>query len=242
MSFKSIFSLLPDADALLALEPEELAGAVLEHLLSRRREDGDLNRYNFSLAGTYAEYPEQRHVEIAQALMEAWVWLEHEGFIAPKPGTQGEWSFITRRGHQAAGRDGVSTYRATALLPKQQLHPSIAQKCWATFLRGEYDTATFQAFKELEVAIRRGGGFRAEDIGVDLARRAFKASAGPLADTTAPVAEQEALANLVAGAIGSYKNPHSHRNVALEAQEAAEMIILASHLIRIVQSRTRPLE
>ena len=143
MPVTTIFRLLPDADALLALEPEELAGVVLEHLLSRKPEDGGLNRYNFSLVGTYSDYPEQRHIEIAQALMEAWVWLEHEGFIAPKPGTQGEWSFITRRGRQAAGRDGVATYRASALLPKQQLHPSIAQKCWATFLRGEYDFSFF---------------------------------------------------------------------------------------------------
>ena len=66
---------------------------------------------------------------------------------------------------------------------------------------------------------------------------------GTLADLNSQEAEREALSNLFAGAIGSYKNPHSHRNVELEEPlEAAEIIMLASHLLRIVQARRGELQ
>ena len=235
----SIHNLLPDPDALLALAPEELAGVVLQYLNSvSHSNSGQLNRYNFSLPHTVEGYPPEYQDRISRALMEAWVWLEREGLLAPKPGTQGVWVFVTRRGRELATPEDLRQYQRANVLPRQLLHPRLAQKVWASFLRGDYDTAVFQAFKEVEVRVRDAGGFSESDIGVPLMRKAFDSNIGLLTESGAPLAEREALAHLFAGAMGSYKNPHSHRNVTIDSPEAVEMIILASHLLGIVDRRS----
>ncbi len=235
MADMGIFELLPDPEALLALEPEELAGVVIQYLNSLPDSGhGQLNRYNFSLPHTVEGYPSNYRDRVSFALMEAWVWLEREGLVAPVPGNTGDWVFITRRGKQMLRPEDLRSYRRASLLPRQLIHPRIGQKVWATFLRGDYDTAIFQAFKEVEVRVREVGGFAPSDVGVPLMRAAFDPKSGPLADQSALFAEREALSHLFAGAIGMYKNPGSHRDVTIDAPEAVELIILASHLLRII--------
>lgn len=75
-------------------------------------------------------------------------------------------------------------------------------------------------------------------LGVKLMRKAFDPSNGPLSDMEAEESEREARSALFAGAIGSYKNPHSHRDVHLnDPAETVEIIMLANHLLRIVDVR-----
>jgi len=240
----TVFSIIPDPEALLALEPEELAGVVLECLNSlSHSERGQLNRYNFSLPHTVEEYPRQYQNRISQALMEAWVWLEREGLIAPKPGSQGEWVFITRRGVQITNASDLEAYRRADILPKRILHPVIAQKVWSPFIRGDYDTAVFQAFKEVEIRVRTVSSLPQELIGTDLMRKAFHSDDGKLTDITRPKSEKEAMGHLFAGAIGLFKNPSSHRDVNWgDPSECAELIYLANHLLRMVGKRGKEIQ
>jgi uncharacterized protein (TIGR02391 family) len=123
-------------------------------------------------------------------------------------------------------------------LRKEALNQTIRDKVWQQFEQGHFDTAVFEAMKAVEVAVRDAAGLSPADIGTSLMRKAFAIEDGPLTDKFAEKGEREARSNLFAGAIGSYKNPHSHRNVALDdPDETAEIIMLANHLLRIIDAR-----
>jgi uncharacterized protein (TIGR02391 family) len=234
---RTLHQILPDPELLLTLQPEELAGVVLEYFNQLDPNDrGRLNRHNFALPQTVQGYPPQYHVRIRRALMEAWSWLEREGLIATDPVQGHEWVFVTRRGEQMKAASNLEAYRHASLLPRQLLHPAIAGKVVAPFIRGDYDTAVFQAFKEVEVAVRTKAKFPDTDLGVRLMRKAFDKDTGPLRDTSVEdVGEREAMAHLFAGAIGYAKNPQSHRSAPItEPAEAVELLLMASHLLRIV--------
>ena len=120
------------------------------------------------------------------------------------------------------------------LLPKRLLHHVVFQKALPIFMQGSYGPAVFEAFKQVEVAVRKVGNYAETDIGVPLMRKAFHVDSGNLTDKNQHPAEKQTVSDIFAGAIGSYKNPGSHRDVEMTAEEAAGLIIFASHLLRIV--------
>jgi uncharacterized protein Ymh len=76
-------------------------------------------------------------------------------------------------------RADIQAYRRANLLPHDQVHNAIADdRIWATFLRGDYDTAVLQAFKEVEVAVRAAARCSDNDCGTPLIRKAFDRTTG----------------------------------------------------------------
>ncbi|HEY8460343.1 MAG TPA: TIGR02391 family protein [Blastocatellia bacterium] len=236
---KTIYSIIPNPEELLKLELEDVAAVILESLNSI--EHLQLNRSDFAMQRTVQEYPPAYHERLLKVLMTGWGYLEREGLIAEMPSKAG-WYFITDKGKTIRSREDLNAYRASRMLPKYLLHPVIARKVEVAFQNAEYDTAVFQALRELEVATRNASGFLPTDIGAALMRKAFDPKTGPLRDDAAIDLEKIAICDMFAGLVGSYKNPRSHRHVVLDAAEAAEIIVFASHLLKIIDARAAKME
>jgi uncharacterized protein (TIGR02391 family) len=243
MTTPSLLSLFPTPQDLLALAPEDLGGAIIE-VLPPLIQNGLFNIH--SLVGSLYQtdrpsYPPGTKRAIFPVFAEALSWLTTQGLIVNDPDQPAFW-WLTRRAADLRTRADVEAFRKGRILPDDLVPALFAQKVVPLFRRGDYDVAVFQAFKEVEVAVRKAAnakdaGYPDSDIGTSLMRKAFHPEVGPLADTAVVFAEREAVMHLFSGTIGHAKNPPSHRDVAFTAQEAARLIIFASHLLDIVEQR-----
>jgi uncharacterized protein (TIGR02391 family) len=239
---RTLKALIPECQAVTSMHTADLAGYVLEVLLGAdHMNQGVWNRRNFctQAAKEYGTYEAGPVMDIGIACSSAWSWLETNGLICRHPEQDNDWFVATARGRIVRDHATVRQLISSEQLPETFLHPEFATNVRPLFLQSRLETAVFEAFKALEVTIRSAANFGDEMIGVPLASRAFHPEDGPLSDKGAEKGERVALMSLMTGAIGSYKNPSSHRRVAITAEEARDMIILASHLIRITEARAR---
>jgi len=191
-------------------------------------------------SGSSPAWPLHAQQAVEHVLAEAVGWLKREGLVMDGlVGTQagpGKLVF-TRRGLQLRTKADVTRYREASALPRTLVHLSISEQVVPLFLRGIRDSAVSYAFREVEIAVRRAAGYGAEKHGMAMMRDAFNPTNGSLADQTLPYGERDAEQALFAGAIGHGRNPVNHRDVDMEPVEAARLILLASHLLSLVEKR-----
>jgi uncharacterized protein (TIGR02391 family) len=168
-------------------------------------------------------------------LSEALNWLIAQGLVArDKPGqsTSTQSMFVTRAGKRVLA-EGISGVVAATRL-NVSLHERLA-RVRTQFLMGEYELAAFAAMREVEIRVRELAKAEKSLIGVKLMRGAFKPENGPLSDSNLDPGEQVGMMELFAGAIGTFENPSSHRQVDYEdPTEASEVVMFADLLMRIL--------
>ena len=220
------------SETIVELPIESLAFAVLQNFATTN----EWNRQNWLLAAQRV-LGNGPHLH---ALAEAWAWLEARALVAPDPHKSSEAArIVTRAGKRAIKNGNIEEILAAERIGLA-LHPRLEGKIRPIFLLGDYETAAFKAMKEVEVRVRELAGLPSDLIGVSLMRQAFNPNGGPLADATHEGGERQARSDLFAGAIGSFKNPTSHRTVTYtDPTEASEVIMLADLLMRILDSLDR---
>lgn len=235
---------LPTSEVLLDLEPEELGAIIIEAM---RRGDRPMATVANVPAAFYEVgqelpgYPRMGRAQVERALIEAWSWLESQGLIVWADFANGPNGYRTlSRRAEALHPEQFEDFVAARALPRELLHERIRDRVWSDFVRGHFDSAVLFATREVEIAVREAAGFGDDQHGVAMMRQAFNPDepGGPLSDMNALPAERSARAALFAGVIGAYRNPVAHRDVNMEEPtEAIEVIVIASHLLRIVDLR-----
>jgi uncharacterized protein (TIGR02391 family) len=249
-TMSKLHELFPTAEALLELAPEMLAPTLLRIAASERQRGmfWPSNVLQVTIgSGMTAEgqhaYPHHKQAQVDALVGETWELLRRTGMIHPAPDTNGQngWMVLSRDGEEAIKEpDGYDRIRALRSFPRELLHPAIAKEAWAALQRGDFATAVRDAFTAVEIHVREAAGLTVDDYGTDLMRKAFHEKTGPLSDQNLPKAEREGFAHLFAGAIGAFKNPHSHRKVTIDdLREAQRQVLEASHLLYIVDARRK---
>jgi len=243
---QTLLQIFPDPKDLLALEPEELGGVLLEVVPGIMQSAGftETPLVDQLYAVNGPSYPNNHQVrqQVIMAIAEAINWLVNQGLLMLNPTQSAQWYVLTRRGQSLKNRTDVETYRKGKVLPVELLQPILVKKVRHLFMRGDHDTAVFQAFKEVEVAVRKAANAKGATIpdsvvGRDLMRQAFHIDTGALRNNAVIPAERDAEVALFVGAMGHAKNPTGHRDVNLAPQEAARLIVFASYLLSIVENR-----
>ena len=192
-----------------------------------------------SAAASYAQPGEGLDSEVMSAVSEGWTWLQTNGLICEDPQQSGGgWFVPTRKGMTVRDAASVRAMVAAQELPEHFLHPLIAQRARPLFMQGLRETAVFEAFKTLEIQVRRLAGLPEEMYGAKVFAKAFAEKDGPLVDRSLPEAERTALLNLMQGAYGAWRNPHGHADRAISVPEARDAIILASRLLQMAEQRS----
>lgn len=109
---RKLHDIIPDAEVVLELEPEEVGLAVLRILNARNRKQCHAGDIGGELAsGRQSGYPDEHAEHIQHAAMEGWAWLLGQGLLAPVPHSSGHGAvFVTRLGRRIVNEGAADEY------------------------------------------------------------------------------------------------------------------------------------
>jgi Protein of unknown function (Hypoth_ymh) len=240
----AIFAQYPKAEELLAAADLEIERVLLRHIVEyctdRLHPMVTRDSISNSLFDAFGySYNIQARSDVQRVIARAWKALENAGFIEepdPANGANG-YRVPTVAGKAAVAATDYTGVRMRSKFTRDMFHLALPDAAWNAFTVGDYDTAVFETFKSLEVAVRTKGGFSNTDFGAALMKKAFDPATGPLRDKGAPRGRQLARCELFTGAFGEIRNPKGHNDPTItDTLVAVEELMAAGVLRRIVDN------
>lgn len=129
---QTLLQIFPDPKDLLALEPEDLGGIILEIA------PGVIQNGMFNIASLLAQlfrvvgssYPNGVQRPVTNALAEAISRLVNLGLLLEDPEQPATWYRLTRRAQMLKTRTDVEQFRRGRILPIDLLQPALTEKVW----------------------------------------------------------------------------------------------------------------
>jgi hypothetical protein len=245
---KAIVDVFPTADRLLEGLDIEVQRALLRHVVEtcadpmrRMTTCGSVVVTLFEHDGY--EYDVAKRSAMERAIFRAWKELEDDGLIEAPDIDNGKngYRIPSDKGRTVDKQIDFAAAKIRSRFTREMFHPALPNASWNAFRSGDYDTAVFEAFKAIEVAVRNKGlgtnGIIQGDNGVELMRKAFHPTAGPLTDMNASPARRERRRELFTGGFGELRNPKAHNDPQItDPLMAVEEMMTAGALQRIVDS------
>ena len=146
------------------------------------------------------------------------------------------------RAAQNVGQPSVAESRGVHPFDERNIHPEIANVSMKLFDDGHYSQATFEAFKYLEIEVKKLSGI--SDSGLSLMMAAFAEGAPKIKltnlVTSSEVDEQKGFRFIFAGVMSAIRNPRGHDITADPIDRCLDHLSLASVLFRRIEERKEP--
>lgn len=147
------------------------------------------------------------------------------------------------RAARNVGQPSVAESRGVHPFDERNIHPEIATVSLRLFDDGHYSQATFEAFKYLDVKVKKISGIN--DSGYKLMMAAFAESAPKikLTDliTSSDIDEQMGFKFMFAGVMSAIRNPRGHDITSDPIDRCLDHLSVASVLLRRMEERKEPL-
>ncbi len=214
------------------MSPANIGRALLIDIVSRV-----VPAHGINIAGYIAEMIKFYGLspETSLAISEGLAYLQRAGYLVPNIHQNSSQFFLVSRDGKLVAESSDSTdwmSESVAVLLHHRVTVESVPELEARPIR--YDRAVFEAFRALEIDVRKKAGLADGVYGINVFNLAFGANnngrRGVLTPEPLDAGEAKGYRDLFAGAYSLYRNRRGHRDIEHDPAQAIRLLLLASAL------------